>query len=81
MTTENLGSGVKAQDSLTQTSLLSLQIVIALLCVVVSGYFLLRRNPRLKYHLSRIGGPPTLPVLGNALLFLRPHDGIFAHTT
>lgn len=54
-----------------QNKFLSTVIVIA-----ISIYFLLRRDPRVKYHLNKLGGPPTFPVLGNSLQFLIPHSEV-----
>ncbi|ODM95080.1 Cytochrome P450 4c3 [Orchesella cincta] len=52
----------------------SLSSVILTLSIAVGAYFLLRRNPRYKRMMNQLGGPPPLPVLGNVLYFLRPHE-------
>ncbi len=49
---------------------------VGLFCLLFGLYFLLRRDPRLKHHLKLLGGPPSHPLIGNALSFIRPHHEI-----
>ncbi len=52
------------------------KFVLTAIVIAISSYFLLRRNPRIKYHLDKLGGPQGLPVLGSTLQFLIPHNEI-----
>ncbi|KAF4526065.1 hypothetical protein B566_EDAN015085 [Ephemera danica] len=46
-------------------------IVLVLFVVAVSGWLLLNRK---KHAIDLLPGPPTLPIFGNALMFLGPRD-------
>lgn len=61
------------KDNISFQQICSHRAFCMLSCLTIGLYFGLRRNPRIKYHLKQFGGPPSYPVIGNLLSFIRPH--------
>ncbi len=75
MATKFISEEIKGYIFLSQ--ILSNRVFLGICGLVIALYFLLRRNPRIKYYLKQLGGPPSYPVVGNVLSLLRPHHEIF----